>query len=325
MREATTGRSCEHQRLRRECATLRGQAAFTIQAESNCLVKCSVIRASLVRVDVWKTTPRSCKTTPWSILATAPWSILATAAPLGMAKSFEELVKEGSDQGLDRPKAEARARDLFYGDPPPQAPAVAPEAFASDDELWTFLQATWESRSTGAELVDVLESINDLLDRGVISQEQFREVMRRTKEQQKEPTLLLTEKQKQQKQPKKAARTATSSSAAPAPASAAGDASASAADDARASAEALARSVLLVQRVIRGWSGREKYAWDTVVCARGEAGRGEGGGLLALASKMVRGTSLFFGGAHSLRWSRIRSACNLGKLTGCLQPGLMNE
>ena len=135
-----------------------------------------------------------------------------------MAKSFEELVKEGSDQGLDRPKAEARARDLFYGDPPPQA--LAPEAFASDDELWTFLQATWESRSTGAELVDVLESINDLLDRGVISQEQFREVMRRTKEQQKEPTLLLTEKQKQQKQPKKAARTATSSAAA-APASAA--------------------------------------------------------------------------------------------------------
>ena len=164
-----------------------------------------------------------------------------------MGKSFDELVKEGSDQGLDRPKAEARARDLLYGDPPAAAPASAPEAFASVDELWTFLQATWESRSTGAELVDVLESINDLLDRGVISQEQFREVMQRTKEQQKEPNLyatagsnpglvdprprsstpsarlslpltrvslaldrLLTEKQKQ---PKKAARTATTSAA----------------------------------------------------------------------------------------------------------------
>ena len=38
-----------------------------------------------------------------------------------MAKSFDALVKEGRDQGLDRAKAEARARDLFYGDPPPQA------------------------------------------------------------------------------------------------------------------------------------------------------------------------------------------------------------
>eukprot|EP00964_Phaeocystis_antarctica_P139161 scaffold103867_cov72-Phaeocystis_antarctica.AAC.1 len=172
-----------------------------------------------------------------------------------MGKSFDELVKEGSDQGLDRPKAEARARDLLYGDPPAAAPASAPEAFASVDELWTFLQATWESRSTGAELVDVLESINDLLDRGVISQEQFREVMQRTKEQQKEPNVLLTEKQKQSK---KAARTATTSAAsasaaaasasapapAPAPASAAGDAPASAADD----AAALVRSVLLVQQ-----------------------------------------------------------------------------
>ena len=41
-----------------------------------------------------------------------------------MAKSFDELVKEGRDQGLDRAKAEARARDLFYGDPPP--PTVEP-------------------------------------------------------------------------------------------------------------------------------------------------------------------------------------------------------
>ena len=176
-----------------------------------------------------------------------------------MAKSFDELVKEGRDQGLDRAKAEARARDLFYGDPPPQAtrlrepPPSVPEAFASVDELWAHLQATWESRSTGTELVDVLESINELLDRGVISQEQFREVMRRTREQQKEPTLVLTEKQKRQQQPKKAARIGVAPAApvppstrAPAPAPAAGDVPASAADD-RVSAEAFMRSVLLLQ------------------------------------------------------------------------------
>ena len=86
--------------------------------------------------------------------------------------------------GLNRPKAEARARDMLYGDPEPATaePATAEPAaaFRSVDELWQSLQATWESRSTGTELVDALETINDLLDRGVISQDQFGELMART-------------------------------------------------------------------------------------------------------------------------------------------------
>ena len=190
-----------------------------------------------------------------------------------MADGFDKLVQEGHALGLDRPKAEARARDLLYGDPPPQAPAPAAEAFTSIDELWKFLQATWESRSNGAELVDVLECINDLLERGVISQELFGEVMRRTTERRKQPEQAVhpastaTSSAATSSAVSASASASTSASAFPstsasasASAYAAGDAP-SAADDARASAEALSRSVLLVQRVVRGWRGRERFAW----------------------------------------------------------------
>ena len=47
-----------------------------------------------------------------------------------MAKSFDELVKEGRDQGLDRAKAEARARDLAQ----PEQDCL--ERGRADDELW---------------------------------------------------------------------------------------------------------------------------------------------------------------------------------------------
>lgn len=50
------------------------------------------------------------------------------------------------------------------------------------DALWNELRSAWESRGQGGiELVDALEAINDLLDRGVIQPEQFREMLVRAR------------------------------------------------------------------------------------------------------------------------------------------------
>ena len=109
---------------------------------------------------------------------------------------FQRLVRAGLDQGLSRAEAERRARDDLFGDimnpdsssPRDDTPAVAqaPPLPASEearsflpagvnksvDELWQELQRAWRSREEGVELVDVLEEINDLLEKGLVTQEE---------------------------------------------------------------------------------------------------------------------------------------------------------
>ena len=110
--------------------------------------------------------------------------------------SFGSLVQKGLRKGLSRAEAEAEARDILFGDPsvakpqpplPPQpqpvqteagsATALAEAGFGSLDELWASLQQAWDKRGRGVELIEVLDEINSLLDRGVISVEQFQELM----------------------------------------------------------------------------------------------------------------------------------------------------
>ena len=96
-----------------------------------------------------------------------------------MALEFADLVREGQDMwGLSRAKAEARARDILFGDGKSHQPPVAPTAassdirspgssaalaeagFASMEELWAHIQSTWELRGRGVDLIAVLEQIN---------------------------------------------------------------------------------------------------------------------------------------------------------------------
>ena len=57
-------------------------------------------------------------------------------------------------------------------------PAASTSGYADVDALWEELRSAWESRGQGGiELVDALEAINDLLDRGIIQPEQFREML----------------------------------------------------------------------------------------------------------------------------------------------------
>ena len=85
---------------------------------------------------------------------------------------FEAIVQQGLDNGMDQAAAEGRARELLYGD------ATEGGAAATPEQLWTQLQRTWEKRD-GMELVDVLEEINAMLDRGLINGDQFGELLAR--------------------------------------------------------------------------------------------------------------------------------------------------
>ena len=101
---------------------------------------------------------------------------------------FAELTARFTAEGMSKMAAEAKARDIIYGDgeePSDPAPAQIsePESFTSVEELWAQLQSTWANREKeGVELVDVLEQINDLLDRGVITSEQFEELLVRSQQ-----------------------------------------------------------------------------------------------------------------------------------------------
>lgn len=117
-----------------------------------------------------------------------------------MSGGFQRLVEQGLSNGLSATAAEQWARDKLYGgledDEPDDGlaalnrfaqmddapPAASVDGFASVDELWANLQRAWEQRDKGVELVDVLEEVNDLLDRGVISAEQFRDLLVRAEE-----------------------------------------------------------------------------------------------------------------------------------------------
>ena len=97
-------------------------------------------------------------------------------------------------RGLDRAGAEKRARDILFDDAVSdggleenardshessrknsrRASKDFGDAFASAEELWSKLPTTWESRGQqGVELVDVLEEMNEMLERGVITADQF--------------------------------------------------------------------------------------------------------------------------------------------------------
>ena len=124
--------------------------------------------------------------------------------------NFNELVALGLTEGLTRAEAEARAREICYGEGAPEDQSflndvdealwrscggLSPKSrggltppsgsglaagFSSVEELWSNLQAAWGQRGRGVELTDILEEINELLDRGVISGEQFAELLSRS-------------------------------------------------------------------------------------------------------------------------------------------------
>ena len=85
-----------------------------------------------------------------------------------------------------KPKADRQAGDSRRPHDDRPSAAVVATPFTSVDELWVQLQRAWEVKDADGggrvELVDVLEEINDLLDRGVITTEQFRGLLTRGKE-----------------------------------------------------------------------------------------------------------------------------------------------
>eukprot|EP00966_Prymnesium_polylepis_P182532 4228835-Prymnesium_polylepis.1 len=85
--------------------------------------------------------------------------------------SFAEFVAQGLASGLTRAEAERQARDALFEQS--EKDDEKEGAFPSVDALWAHLVAAWNKRNDGVELADVLEEINSLLERGVISQEQF--------------------------------------------------------------------------------------------------------------------------------------------------------
>ncbi|KAL1526600.1 hypothetical protein AB1Y20_015305 [Prymnesium parvum] len=112
----------------------------------------------------------------------------------GVGRSFTAVVASGLADGLSRAEAEARARNVCFTDsaavegseweeaaPVESSGGVEKLTFANVDDLWSRLQAAWERRGEGAELTDVLDEINQLLERGVISAEQFAELMLRSR------------------------------------------------------------------------------------------------------------------------------------------------
>ena len=121
---------------------------------------------------------------------------------------FDRLSREGLAMGLDRAGAEKRARDILFDDAVSdggleenardshessrknsrRASKDFGDAFASAEELWSKLQTTWESRGQqGVELVDVLEEMNEMLERGVITADQFETLMARARDELTQP------------------------------------------------------------------------------------------------------------------------------------------
>ena len=116
---------------------------------------------------------------------------------------FSALVERGLAKGMSRAAAERAARDdLFDEDEPPELLAsnqmslrefvdaadggtqtpewLEPGLHKGVDELWSELQRAWEQRASGdMELADILEEINELLEGGIISSEQFLELLQR--------------------------------------------------------------------------------------------------------------------------------------------------
>ena len=131
-------------------------------------------------------------------------SVRAVAA----MSEFDRLTREGLAMGLDRAGAEKRARDILFDDAVSdggleenardshessrknsrRASKDFGDAFASAEELWSKLQTTWESRGQqGVELVDVLEEMNEMLERGVITADQFETLMARARDELTQP------------------------------------------------------------------------------------------------------------------------------------------
>ncbi|KAL3914227.1 MAG: hypothetical protein SGPRY_007695 [Prymnesium sp.] len=103
--------------------------------------------------------------------------------------NFNQVVGAGLARGLTRAAAEQRARDICFGDgerveedaSEPVAGEKGVQVFSSVEELWGGLQQAWERRGQGVELTEVLEHINQLLERGIISGDDFVELLARSK------------------------------------------------------------------------------------------------------------------------------------------------
>ena len=105
---------------------------------------------------------------------------------------FSLYVQQGLDAGLGRAEAERRAREQLFTIDKPVPIDDGPAESAADagwlatgvhkgvDALWSELQQAWKQRdSGGVELVDVLEEINELLERGLVTAEEFETLLQR--------------------------------------------------------------------------------------------------------------------------------------------------
>jgi hypothetical protein len=149
----------------------------------------------------------------WARAADGSWDGFEELEP--PMTSFEALVQQGLDKGMEAPEAEQRARQLLYG-------SSHVGASASTDEIWASLQRTWAQRPA-VSLMNVLDDISALLERGIVSEEGFGELLAKAH----------------------ATPNLTREAAAASPPLPALEAS----------------SARCIQRCVRGWRGRERFAW----------------------------------------------------------------
>ena len=207
---------------------------------------------------------------------------------------FPRLVAKYSARGMSKMASEAKAREIIFGGgeetseeedddeitAAPPSTSLEETGFKSIDELWAQLQKTWESRGKkGVELLQVLEEINEWLDRGVITSEQFQELLVRTQtsglrtgapeSQQKnvQGGSNVNSKSRTGSKPVRRPPSGTAKAAAAKEQQALATATAARAAEAEQAARE-AKAAALVQRLFRGWRGREHFAWVVRETAR---------------------------------------------------------
>ena len=154
-------------------------------------------------------------------------------------RAYAILVREGLASGLSKAASEQRARDMLFEehDAVPVDAASQPMSVASLEELWAQLQRTWERRCEQVELVDVLEELNGLLDRGVINGDELGDLLARGHAY--VPTIAgRAAKRRQQAQARQQRQAAAAAEATPA-----------------------TTAAETIQKHLRAWRARELFAW----------------------------------------------------------------